>query len=121
VMKDHWHALVGIPPNRHLSDTMSNLNEWISRKTNTLIVAHQCVWQDGFYDTRIRSTKQFRYVCSYIEFNPVNAGYVSVPDGWEWSSANSRFEKSLLRPWPWKFETDCNEGYRSPSTGRLPR
>ena len=64
VMPDHWHALFGLPFGSILSRKMTMLMSWISRQTKDLLHDAETTWQDGFYDTRIRSGKQFSYVCS---------------------------------------------------------
>jgi hypothetical protein len=47
-----------------------------------LLKNHNTSWQDGYYDTRVKTAKQFRFVTYYIEQNPVVKGLVEKPDEW---------------------------------------
>ena len=71
VMLDHWHALLATCDGKSVSTRMKLLGRWLSRKTGERLLEQGCTWQDGFHDTRVRSAKQFQFVCSYIEENPV--------------------------------------------------
>jgi len=104
VMLDHWHALLATWDGMTISKRMKLLDRWIGRQTEALLLASGCTWQDGFHDTRIRSAQQFRFVCGYIEENPVRAGLVESPSDWKWSSAHPNYQRSLTKPWPWGFE-----------------
>ncbi len=55
-------------------------------------------WQDGYYDAKVHSSKQFTYVRTYIENNPVKRGLVQSPEQWEWSSAHSQYTDILISP-----------------------
>lgn len=44
-------------------------------------------WQDESYDHLVRDEVGFRRVQRYIEFNPVRAGLVALPEEFPWSSA----------------------------------
>ena len=104
VMFDHWHAQLATWDGMTISKCMKLLDRWIGRQTDGFLLASGCAWQDGFHDTRIRSAKQFRFVCSYIEENPVRAGFVESPSDWKWSSAHPNYQSSLTKPWPSGFE-----------------
>jgi putative transposase len=106
VMLDHWHALLATRDGKSVSTRMRLLGRWLSRKTGERLLEQGCTWQDGFHDIRVRSAKQFQFVCGYIEENPVRAGLVKTPSDWPWSSANARYQSALTRPWPWGFETE---------------
>ena len=106
VMPDHWHALFAplAPPS--LPGFMSKLDRWVSRATAEPVARHGCVWQDGYHDTRIRSSKQFSFVIAYIEENPVRAALAETASAWSWSSASASYAAVVCRPWPWRFEKD---------------
>ena len=106
VMLDHWHALLATCDGKTISLRMRLLGRWLSRRSGGRLLQQGCTWQDGFHDTRIRSTKQFQFACAYIEENPVRAGLVKNPSDWPWSSANARYQSGLTRPWPWRFEKE---------------
>jgi REP element-mobilizing transposase RayT len=103
VMPDHWHALLGCQDEKGISQRMAALDRWISRQTSSRLRQFGVVWQDNFYETRIRSARQFQYIRGYIEENPVRAGLASSVSDWPWSSAIPRFQETLSIPWPWPF------------------
>jgi len=100
VMLDHWHAVLATADGKPVSQRMQNLGQWLDRRCGKILSGQDCEWQDGFYETRIRSARQFQFVCGYIEENPVRAGLVKSLSDWKWSSAHSSFQGSLSRPGP---------------------
>jgi REP element-mobilizing transposase RayT len=62
VMPDHWHALFALRPPWTLPTFMHSLMSYVGRNTSELLHAHETVWQDGYYDTRVKTAKQFEYV-----------------------------------------------------------
>jgi len=105
VMPDHWHALFGCQDEKEISKRMAALNRWISRRSSSHLKAFNVTWQDNFYETRIKSARQFQFIRGYVEENPVRAGLVSSISDWPWSSANPRFQETLSLPWPWTFSS----------------
>ncbi len=106
VMPDHWHLLFAPMDPLDIASWMRMAMRWIARCTNAELQSYGCEWQEGYYDTFIRSGRQFSYVFNYIEANPVRAGLVTHPEEWEWSSAHPRWREILRRPWPGVFEKD---------------
>jgi REP-associated tyrosine transposase len=106
VMLDHWHVVLATADGKPISQRMQNLGRWLGRSCRDILSRHGCDWQDGFYETRIRSAKQFRFVCGYVEENPVRAGLVKSLSDWKWSSAHPHYRPCLTKPWPWRFEKD---------------
>jgi REP-associated tyrosine transposase len=104
VMLDHWHLLMATANGKTISTQMRDLGRWIGRGTQGDLAGQGCVWQSGFYETRIRSAKQFQHVLVYVEENPVRAGLVSRPSDWKWSSAHLSNRRIVTKPWPWGFE-----------------
>ena len=87
VMPDHFHVLVGLCENITLRSWMHGRMSFIAGKTNAFLRSQGCSWQDGYYDTEVRSRKQFYYLVDYILNNPVVAGLVGSPEKWDASSA----------------------------------
>jgi len=102
VMPDHWHALVGLINPWTLPRFMHAMMSHVGAKTSEFTDSYQTTWQDGYYDTRIRTAKQFGYVTSYIEQNPVAKGLVDKPEQWDTSSA--RRTDLVTEEWPWLFD-----------------
>jgi REP-associated tyrosine transposase len=44
-------------------------------------------WQDESYDHLVRDDEEFARIRRYIEWNPVKAGLVALPEEFPWSSA----------------------------------
>src|SRR6266704_4723818 len=57
VMPDHWHALFALRKPwvlpKFIHDMMSN----VGGKTSALLTKHTTSWQDGYYDTRVKTAK----------------------------------------------------------------
>jgi putative transposase len=98
-MPDHWHALFALREAWTLPKFMHHMMSYVGGETSALLTHHKTSWQDGYYDTRVKTSKQFQFVSYYIEQNPVVKGLVEKPAEWVASSAN---RKDLLTdPWPW--------------------
>jgi REP element-mobilizing transposase RayT len=104
VMPDHWHALIATREAKSISEVMKSLNHWISRQTQIALREQECQWQEGFYETRIQSVKQFQFVRNYIEANPVRAKLVAEKGDWPWTTANDKWSQYVADPWPVEFE-----------------
>jgi len=104
VMPDHWHALFALRDPWTLPKFMHHMMSYVAGKTSALLTNHKTSWQDGYYDTRVKPSKQFRFVTYYIEQNPVVKGLVENPAEGVASSAN---RKDLLTdPWPWLVDEE---------------
>ena len=99
VMPDHWHGLFALREPWTLPKFMHHIMSYIGGKTSGLLTHRKTSWQDSYYDTRVKTAKQFQFVTYYIEQNPVVKGLVEGADEWDASSAN---RKDLVTdPWPW--------------------
>ena len=49
----------------------------------------QTLWQQGFFDHKIRTTENFKQQCDYVLENPVRAGLVERAEDYEWSGSLS--------------------------------
>jgi REP element-mobilizing transposase RayT len=99
VMPDHWHALFALRDSWTLPKFMHSLMSHVAAKTSTHLCSAGSAWQDTYYDTRVSTARQFRYVAYYIEQNPVKAGLVEDPSAWEASSVAR--PDLVTDPWPW--------------------
>jgi REP element-mobilizing transposase RayT len=106
VMPDHWHALLSPVRPRALPAFMRSLDHWVTSQNGSVLAGGGCRWQDGYQDTRIRSTRQFHFVRNYIHGNPVEKGLVLCPEDWLWSTAHEAYARCATIPWPWRFEQD---------------
>ena len=76
----------------------------VAARTSAHLRSNGVSWQDSYYETRVRTGRQFRYIAYYIEQNPVKAGFVEKPEDWEASSAARR--DLVTDPWPWLFDDE---------------
>jgi putative transposase len=104
VMPDHWHALFALREPWTLPKFMHSLMSHVAAKTSALLSSRGCAWQDTYYETRVRTARQFRYIAYYIEQNPVKKGRVENPGDWDGSSAAR--PDLVTDPWPWLFEKE---------------
>jgi REP element-mobilizing transposase RayT len=102
VMPDHWHALFALRESWTLPKLMHNIMSFVGGKTSALLQRHKTSWQDGYYDTLVKTAKQFGFVTYYIEQNPVVKGLVESPDQWDASSATRT--DLVTNPWPWLLD-----------------
>jgi REP element-mobilizing transposase RayT len=102
VMPDHWHGLFALREPWTLPKFMHDLMSFVGGKTTKLLTNHKTSWQDGYYDTRVKTSKQFQFVVRYIEENPVAKGLVEKAEDWNTSSATRR--DLVTDPWPWLLD-----------------
>jgi REP element-mobilizing transposase RayT len=102
VMLDHWHALFAIREPWTLPRFMHSLMSFVAARTSKAVRLGGTAWQDTYYDTHVKTAKQFAYIQNYIEQNPVVKGLVDDPEQWDASSANRT--DLVTEPWPWFFD-----------------
>jgi len=102
VMPDHWHALFALREPWTMSRFMHAMMSFVGRKTNRLLEAHNTTWQDSYYDTLIKTAKQFEYIAYYIEQNPVVKELVNSPEEWDASSASCK--EPITDPGPFVYD-----------------
>jgi putative transposase len=86
VMANHVHLL--ITPYVEVSGLMQSLKRFTAREGNRMLgLTGQPFWQDESFDRLVRDQAEFRRIARYIETNPVNAGLVTKPEDFPWSSA----------------------------------
>jgi REP element-mobilizing transposase RayT len=104
VMPDHWHGLFALREPWTLPKFMHHMMSYVGGRTSALLTNHKTSWQDSYYDTRVKTAKQFQFVSYYIEQNAVVKGFVETPDEWDASSANRK--ELVTDPWPWLVDED---------------
>jgi REP element-mobilizing transposase RayT len=102
VVPDHWHALFALCDPWALPKFMHDMMSYVGGRTAAVLKAHHTSWQDSYYDTRVKTSKQFQFVTYYIEQNPVVKGFVEKPEKWDASSARRR--DLVTDPWPWLLD-----------------
>ena len=102
VMPDHWHALFALRDPWTLSKFMHDIMSYVGAKTAALLKTHGTSWQGGYYDTRVKTAKQFSFVANYIEQNPVAKGLVESAE--QWNASSARKTNLVTDPWPWLLD-----------------
>jgi putative transposase len=102
VMPDHWHSLFGLRGTWTLPSFMHSLMSHVAAKTSGHLHDNGSSWQDTYYETLVRTARQFRYIAYYIEQNPVKKELVEKPEDWEASSAAR--PDLVTDPWPWMYD-----------------
>ena len=98
VMPDHWHALLALREPWTLPKFMHDFMSFVGAKTSRLLAANGTAWQDGYYETHVKTARQFEYIAFYIEQNPIVKGFVEPPEQWDASSAACT--DLIADPWP---------------------
>lgn len=104
VMPDHWHAVFGLLGDWTLPRFMHAFMSYVAGKAHAALTKAGCEWQKGYYDTRVRSSKQLNFVTRYILSNPVRKGLTDRIEDWDASSA--KCPELVTDPWPWVLEKD---------------
>ncbi len=83
-MPDHWHAIGAFPQPESMERVLRDWKRYVAKKTGVL-------WQDGFFDHRLRSPQSAQEKWHYIRLNPVRKGLVTEPKAWpyQWMPAES--------------------------------
>ena len=104
VMPDHWHALLGLLNAWTLPRLMHALMSHIGGQTHRWFTSQNCAWQEGYFETRIRSVKQLDFIARYILENPVRKGLVHNAE--EWDASSLKYARLITNSWPWRLEKD---------------
>jgi REP element-mobilizing transposase RayT len=99
VMPDHLHLLLFILADNTLTEVMRSFSRATSRQLNVAIGSSGPYWQEGFHDHRCRNEEDIHDLLSYIEQNPVRAGFVKSAHDWKFSSAAPAMLQHLDRDW----------------------
>lgn len=77
LMPDHLHALVSFNPNKGMSAAIRDWKRFHAKNSSVL-------WQDNFFDHRIRNDESLEEKAAYIRRNPVVKGLCENPEDWKW-------------------------------------
>ena len=78
VMPDHLHALLAFPLHATMAKTIGAWKRYASRELGV-------VWQENFFDHRIRNDHEFTEKFAYILRNPVAKKLCTLESDWPWS------------------------------------
>jgi len=86
-LPDHWHAIFYPPFPLTISRAMESIKVGSTLRINGRRREKGHLWQPRFFDRALRTVKEYHEKVKYIHQNPVEAGLVSRPEDWLWSSA----------------------------------
>ena len=76
-MPDHWHALLSFPNQERMADVLRDWKRYVAKKAGV-------VWQDGFFEHRLRSAENVNETWRYIRENPVRENLCAKAEDWPW-------------------------------------
>jgi REP element-mobilizing transposase RayT len=80
LMPDHLHALLSFPRDESMSSLISDWKRFHARNNSV-------VWQEGYFDHRLRDDErgeQLSMKIDYIRQNPIAAGLCADTSDWPW-------------------------------------
>jgi putative transposase len=80
-MPDHLHALLSFDREKGMSQIIRNWKRYHASRNGVL-------WQDNFFDHRIRNEQEFKEKYAYIERNPVVKNLTPTPEHWPWKTSS---------------------------------
>jgi putative transposase len=90
VMPDHFHLLVS--PIVSLERAIQFIKGGFSFQAGRLFKLDGAIWQDSFYDRRVRDFAEYEAFSRYIHWNPVKRKLASNPAQYAYSSACGKFQ-----------------------------
>ncbi len=75
LMPDHFHMLVSFGYDHSMTKVMAAWKRYNSRQ-------HGIVWQDGFFEHRLRRDESWEEKAAYVLNNPARAGLIQEGEPW---------------------------------------
>ena len=98
VMPNHLHVLIEQLPEWTLASVVQGLKRHTTREIQRIVGGAGQLWQREYWDRFIRDERHYRRVVDYIHANPVQAGLVTRPEDWRWSSASESEQSGHTSP-----------------------
>lgn len=87
IMPDHLHIVLTLRPQQRISRVMQLIKRRFANRWNVRVGRTGSVWQSRFHEEALRSEEALNGAIDYVHWNPVDAGMVSSPEEYAWSSA----------------------------------
>ncbi len=87
VMPNHIHLLVSLNDQQQLVRVVQLIKGGFSHSLRKHGIGFPVVWQQRYYDRRVRDAEEFAEFSRYIRQNPVRKGLAEVPEDYPHSSA----------------------------------
>jgi len=95
VMPNHFHLLITPVPSVPLERAIQFIKGGFSYRAKRELGFTGEIWQNSFYDHRIRDHQEYLRCRHYIHMNPVRKGLVPTPEEFPYSSAKLKLDESL--------------------------
>src|SRR5260370_21027912 len=89
VMPNHLHLLLSLNDQQQLGRVVQLIKGGFSHSLRKHGFAFLVVWQQRYYDRRVRDADEFAEFSRYIRENPVRKGLAEVPEAYTHSSAGN--------------------------------
>ena len=97
-MGNHYHFVVK-PLEASLSVGMRDLNSLYTQRFNARHKTCGHVFQGRFHSEIVHRQSHLLELMRYVVLNPVRAGMVATPGGWQWSSYEMTCDATLAPEW----------------------
>jgi len=98
VMPNHVHLLVSLNDQHPLGRVIQLVKGGVSHSLREHGFVFSAVWQQRYYDRRVRDANEFAEFSRYIRQNPVRKGLVENAEDYPFSSAGKRGGLPGLKP-----------------------
>jgi putative transposase len=85
LMPDHVHLVLNFPDETGMPKVIRDWKSWLAKK-------HAILWQENYFDHRLRGDEQYGEKALYVLQNPVRAGFVKRPEDWSYLWLPSWYE-----------------------------
>lgn len=107
VMPDHFHLL--LTPIVTLEKAVQFIKGGFSFRAGKMFGVRGNIWQQSFYDRRVRDAMEYESFRRYIHWNPVKRGLADTPEQYAYSSAAGRV---ILDPMPQRLKPPSDQHFR---------
>jgi putative transposase len=98
VMPNHVHLLLTLDDQQPLGRVIQLIKGGFSYSLRKSGLIFQEVWQQRYFDRRVRDANEFMTFAQYIRQNPVRKGLVEIAEDYPYSSAGKRIGVPGLKP-----------------------
>lgn len=88
LMPNHVHAIISFYPDTSMSRVIGDWKRFQTRQLNI-------IWQENYFDHRLRNDDEFIEKAHYIRMNPVRKGLCKKAEDWNWAVEPWRLDKTV--------------------------
>lgn len=98
VMPNHIHLLISIADEQKLGRVIQLIKGGFSHSLRQNGIVFRAVWEQRYYDRRVRDAHEFAEFSRYIRQNPVRKGLVERAEAYPYASARKPMIAPGLKP-----------------------